>query len=103
MGSNGAPATAGLVVIGAGPGGYAAAFLAADLGMDVALVDPAPNPGGARQRRKTHKGMARFFFNWFSSVLDRRGRGLGYRPPRRVAKDTERLFRDLETELETTP
>ena len=35
-----------LVVIGAGPGGYAAAFLAADLGMDVALVDPDANPGG---------------------------------------------------------
>jgi len=35
-----------LVVIGAGPGGYAAAFLAADLGMDVALVDPEANPGG---------------------------------------------------------
>ena len=27
-----------LVVIGAGPGGYAAAFLAADLGMDVTVV-----------------------------------------------------------------
>jgi dihydrolipoamide dehydrogenase len=36
-----------LVVIGGGPGGYAAAFLAADLGMDVTLVDPAENPGGA--------------------------------------------------------
>jgi len=35
-----------LVVIGAGPGGYAAAFLAADLGMQVTLVDPAENPGG---------------------------------------------------------
>src|SRR5713101_5344123 len=35
-----------LVVIGAGPGGYAAAFAAADLGMQVALVDPEPNPGG---------------------------------------------------------
>ncbi len=35
-----------LVVIGAGPGGYAAAFLAADLGIEVALVDPEPNPGG---------------------------------------------------------
>ncbi|MCP3979319.1 MAG: dihydrolipoyl dehydrogenase [bacterium] len=35
-----------LVVVGGGPGGYAAAFLAADLGMDVALVDPAENPGG---------------------------------------------------------
>jgi dihydrolipoamide dehydrogenase len=35
-----------LVVIGAGPGGYAAAFYAADRGMTVSLVDPAPNPGG---------------------------------------------------------
>ena len=35
-----------LVVIGAGPGGYAAAFYAADLGMDVTLVDREANPGG---------------------------------------------------------
>ncbi|MBD3220070.1 dihydrolipoyl dehydrogenase [bacterium] len=35
-----------LVVIGAGPGGYAAAFKAADLGLDVTIVDPAANPGG---------------------------------------------------------
>jgi dihydrolipoamide dehydrogenase len=35
-----------LAVIGAGPGGYAAAFLAADLGMSVALIDGAENPGG---------------------------------------------------------
>jgi dihydrolipoamide dehydrogenase len=35
-----------VVVIGAGPGGYAAAFYAADLGMKVSLVDPAENPGG---------------------------------------------------------
>ncbi len=35
-----------LVVIGAGPGGYAAAFHAADLGMQVTLVDTEPNPGG---------------------------------------------------------
>ncbi|GAB4377654.1 MAG: dihydrolipoyl dehydrogenase [Calditrichia bacterium] len=35
-----------LAVIGAGPGGYAAAFLAADLGMQVHLIDPEPNPGG---------------------------------------------------------
>jgi dihydrolipoamide dehydrogenase len=38
--------TAQLVVIGAGPGGYAAAFAAADLGLQVALVDPEANPGG---------------------------------------------------------
>jgi dihydrolipoamide dehydrogenase len=35
-----------LVVVGAGPGGYAAAFLAADLGLNVALVDREQNPGG---------------------------------------------------------
>jgi dihydrolipoamide dehydrogenase len=35
-----------VVVIGAGPGGYAAAFYAADIGMRVTLVDPAVNPGG---------------------------------------------------------
>lgn len=35
-----------VAVIGAGPGGYAAAFLAADLGLQVALIDPEPNPGG---------------------------------------------------------
>jgi dihydrolipoamide dehydrogenase len=35
-----------LVVVGGGPGGYAAAFLAADLGLSTALVDPEVNPGG---------------------------------------------------------
>ena len=35
-----------LAVIGAGPGGYAAAFYAADLGMQVALGDLEANPGG---------------------------------------------------------
>ena len=35
-----------IAVVGAGPGGYAAAFLAADLGMTVTLIDPELNPGG---------------------------------------------------------
>ena len=35
-----------IAVIGGGPGGYAAAFLAADLGMHVTLIDPELNPGG---------------------------------------------------------
>jgi len=38
--------TAELTVIGGGPGGYAAAFLAADMGMAVTLIDPRTNPGG---------------------------------------------------------
>jgi dihydrolipoyl dehydrogenase len=35
-----------VAVVGAGPGGYAAAFYAADLGMQVTLIDPEANPGG---------------------------------------------------------
>lgn len=36
-----------LLVIGSGPGGYAAAFRAADLGLEVTMVDTAEGPGGA--------------------------------------------------------
>src|SRR5258708_21191471 len=35
-----------IAVVGGGPGGYAAAFLAADLGMSVTLIDHEVNPGG---------------------------------------------------------
>jgi dihydrolipoamide dehydrogenase len=35
-----------IAIVGGGPGGYAAAFLAADLGMTVTLIDPEANPGG---------------------------------------------------------
>ena len=35
-----------VVVLGAGPGGYAAAFLASDLGLKTALIDTEENPGG---------------------------------------------------------
>ncbi len=35
-----------VLVIGAGPGGYSAAFRAADLGMEVTLVDMEKRPGG---------------------------------------------------------
>src|SRR4051812_45150173 len=40
------PLSTQVVVIGAGPGGYAAAFYAAVRGLKVALVDPEANPGG---------------------------------------------------------
>ena len=52
-----------VAVLGAGPGGYAAAFYAADLGMQVTLVDEEPNPGGVcavddamvvRERERQH-------------------------------------------------
>ena len=35
-----------VLVIGGGPGGYAAAFRAADLGLDVTMVDMEERPGG---------------------------------------------------------
>jgi len=35
-----------VAVIGSGPGGYTAAFMAADLGKQVTLIDLDPNPGG---------------------------------------------------------
>lgn len=35
-----------LLVLGGGPGGYAAAFLAADRGMEVTLIDSGNKPGG---------------------------------------------------------
>ena len=38
--------TTDVVVIGGGPAGYTAAFLASDRGMSVTLVDEAPRPGG---------------------------------------------------------
>jgi dihydrolipoamide dehydrogenase len=40
------PSQAQLVVIGAGPGGYHAAFKAAALGLEVTIIDPEANPGG---------------------------------------------------------
>src|SRR5438105_85422 len=40
-------ATADLVIIGAGPGGYAAAFLAADRGLKVTLIDASGKLGGS--------------------------------------------------------
>jgi dihydrolipoamide dehydrogenase len=41
-----APAGKRLAVIGAGPGGYTAAFRAADLGLDVTLIERGPTLGG---------------------------------------------------------
>ena len=38
--------TTQIAVLGAGPGGYAAAFYAADLGMQVILIGEDANPGG---------------------------------------------------------
>lgn len=44
-------AVADIVVIGAGPGGYPAAFAAADHGLNVTLVNAEPSPGGVCLQR----------------------------------------------------
>jgi dihydrolipoamide dehydrogenase len=46
MSDSGSQLRAGLVVLGAGPGGYTAAFRAADLGLDVVLIERWPQLGG---------------------------------------------------------
>jgi dihydrolipoamide dehydrogenase len=45
-GTPGAERTAQLLVLGAGPGGYTAAFRAADLGLNVTLIERSPTLGG---------------------------------------------------------
>src|SRR5690606_20705896 len=46
IGSRKADRSCALVVLGGGPGGYAAAFRAADLGLEVVLVERYPTLGG---------------------------------------------------------
>ncbi|NOR10695.1 MAG: dihydrolipoyl dehydrogenase [Desulfovibrionaceae bacterium] len=57
-----------LLVIGGGPGGYGAAFRAADLGLDVIMVDPNPRPGGVC----LHKGCipSKTFLHLAELILD---------------------------------
>ena len=43
-----------ILVIGSGPGGYAAAFRAADLGREVTLVDKDPTLGGVCLNRAVY-------------------------------------------------
>jgi len=44
--ANNKPLKTQVAVIGAGPGGYAAAFQAAELGLEVTLINAEPRPGG---------------------------------------------------------
>jgi len=71
-----------LLVIGGGPGGYGAAFRAADLGFDVVMVDQLPRPGGGC----LHRGCipSKTFLHLAELILDARGAkrmGLGFAEP----------------------
>ena len=71
-----------VTVLGAGPGGYAAAFYAADLGMQVTLVDEEKNPGGVCLYRGCIPSKALLHV---AKVLDeaKHASGLGHRVRRR--------------------
>ena len=72
-----------LLVIGGGPGGYAAAFRAADLGLDVTLVERDDQPGGVC----LHRGCipSKTLLSLAELILDARRAapmGLTFAPPR---------------------
>src|SRR3954469_3721228 len=71
-----------LVVIGAGPGGYAAAFYAADKGKKVILVEREPRLGGVCLNRgcipsKAYLHAAKLI----SEARDSKVRGIDFAPP----------------------
>lgn len=72
-----------VLVIGGGPGGYAAAFRAADLGMEVTMVDLSPKPGGVCLHRgcipsKTYLHAAELIWDAGQAVA----MGIVFDPPR---------------------
>jgi dihydrolipoamide dehydrogenase len=72
-----------VLVIGSGSGGYAAAFRAADLGLDVTMVDTAVRPGGVCLFRgcipsKTFLHMAQLLYDAKHAA----SLGLSFEPPR---------------------
>ena len=70
-----------LAVVGGGPGGYAAAFLAADLGLSVALVDPEANPGGVGLSRL--HSLEALLTSQVLDEADARRRGVEFGEPKR--------------------
>jgi dihydrolipoamide dehydrogenase len=72
-----------LVVLGAGPGGYAAAFLAADRGLQVTLIDAGAKPGGVCLHRGCIPSKA--LLHAARLITDAReadGWGLHFQPPK---------------------
>jgi dihydrolipoamide dehydrogenase len=72
-----------VAVIGGGPGGYAAAFRAADLGLDVTLIDLAERPGGVCLFRGCIPSKALLYLaNLIYDARRAEGMGVGFDPPR---------------------
>jgi len=72
-----------LVVIGGGPGGYPAAFLAADLGLKVTMIDQEPNPGGVCLYRGCIPSKALLHAaHTVSAARESEQRGITFGPPK---------------------
>jgi len=72
-----------VAVIGAGPGGYGAAFMAADLGLRVTLIDPEADPGGVCLYRGCIPSKA--LLHVAAQIIDSRagkGRGVDFGSPK---------------------
>jgi dihydrolipoamide dehydrogenase len=72
-----------VAVVGAGPGGYAAAFRAADLGLGVTLIDPEEHPGGVCLYRGCIPSKALLHVaRVLAEAEELAGCGVGFEPPR---------------------
>lgn len=88
----------GIAIIGGGPGGYAAAFRAADLGHDVMIVDEAPRLGGVCLHRgcipsKTLLHLSQLI----NDARDSEALGVAFGPPT-IDLDKVRAFKDRVTD-----
>lgn len=88
----------GIAIIGGGPGGYAAAFRAADLGHDVMIVDEAPRLGGVCLHRgcipsKTLLHLSQLI----NDARDSEALGVAFGPPT-IDLDRVRAFKDRVTD-----
>ncbi|MGE3539912.1 MAG: dihydrolipoyl dehydrogenase [Candidatus Tectimicrobiota bacterium] len=90
----GSARTTQLAVIGGGPGGYAAAFLAADLGLQVTLIDQEANPGGVCLYRGCIPSKALLHVaQMLTEARHARHWGITFAPPR-IEVDQLRAWKD---------
>src|SRR6266571_689318 len=72
-----------IVVVGAGPGGYAAAFYAADLGKKVILVEQDPRLGGVCLNRGCIPSKALLHAtHQITAARESAHRGIAFEPPK---------------------
>ena len=83
-----------IVVIGAGPGGYAAAFRAADLGAQVLMIDRDKNLGGVCLNRGCIPSKALLHISRVISEVEHLSKvGVDFNPPK-IDIDAVRLYKD---------